>query len=118
MAKKPRRSITNARHPLYLQTKTMVPDGEGGFKEGWTNGDLVWANITAIQARQQYEFNSVNVDVTHRMEIDGQIQISEEQRLRMGGAVPADTDRIFEIKTIENIEERGIVKVVTCRELR
>ncbi len=105
-------STGDLRHKIYIQGKQPVPDGEGGFIEGWVDLRPAWAKVEAIQARQQYQFQSVSVEATHRITIHGEIEISEKNRIRY------KKDRFFEIKTIEDIEERGIKKVITCREMR
>jgi SPP1 family predicted phage head-tail adaptor len=102
---------SEARHRITIQGTTLTPDGEGGFTEGWSDLSTVWAKITAVQARQQYQFNSVGVEATHRIEVRGSVVVSELNRIKFG-------TRYFEVKTIEDIEERGIVKVITCREVR
>jgi head-tail adaptor len=52
--------------------KAMVPDGEGGFTEGWVDVYTCWAKVVSIKAEQQFEFNSVGVEATHRVEIRGE----------------------------------------------
>ena len=103
--------IGELRHRITIQEKTVVPDGEGGFVDEWIDKKKVWAKVTVVQARQQYEFNSVGVEATHRVEVRGNVKVDEKQRIKF-------KDRILEIKTIEDIEERGIRKVITCREMR
>ena len=104
-------NIGELRQRITIQEKGLVPDGEGGFVEDWTDKKTVWAKATVVQARQQYEFNSIGVEATHRFEVRGNVKVTEDQRIRF-------KNRFFEIKTIEDIEERGIRKVITCRELR
>jgi SPP1 family predicted phage head-tail adaptor len=99
------------RHRITIQEKGMTPDGEGGWEEGWNDLQTVWAKIEPIQARQQYQFNSVGVDASHRIKVRGGVAVKEEHQILFG-------TRTFEIKTIENIEERGIELVITCREMR
>jgi head-tail adaptor len=43
--------------------------------------------------------------------MSGQIQIAEKDRIEFGS-------RSFEVLTVENIQERGFVLVITCREDR
>lgn len=104
-------NIGELRQRITIQEKGLVPDGEGGFIEDWADKKTVWAKVIVVQARQQYEFNSVGVEATHRFEVRGNVKVTEDQRIRF-------KNRFFEIKTIEDIEERGIRKVITCRELR
>ena len=104
-------NIGELRQRITFQERGLVPDGEGGFVEDWKDVKTVWAKVDVVQARQQYEFNSVGVEATHRFEVRGNVKVTEDQRIRF-------KNRFFEIKTVEDIEERGIRKVITCRELR
>jgi len=97
---------------VYIQTLTRTADGEGGFTQTWTTGDMIPAAISPIQARQQFENKSVGVDATHLIKIRGLISVDEKTDRFLFGT------RIFEIVAIENIQERGIVKVITCKEVR
>jgi SPP1 family predicted phage head-tail adaptor len=103
---------TERRHIINVQSVTLASDDEGGFIETWTDIDSgCFAAIYAIRAQQQFDFKSVNVDATHWIETDGALTISEKNRIRFG-------DRYFEILTIEDIQERGISKWITCKEKR
>ncbi len=93
---------------VVFKEKRLVPDGEGGFTEGWVGVATVWAKSTPIQARQQYEFNSVGVEATHRLEIVYPGEVKEEWQAFFG-------DKGHEIKTVEKYEQE---QVITCRELR
>ncbi len=104
---------TRARHQVYIQARTVVRDEEGGFRDGWANttSTPIWAEIAPIQARQQAEYKSINVDATHLVRIDGLLQVAEKDRVTFGG-------RIFEVLTVENLQERNVEKVLTCLERR
>jgi len=104
-------STGDLRHKIFIQGKTPIPDGEGGFIEDWGDLRQAWAKVEAIQARQRYQFQSVNVEATHRITVRGEVVISEDNRIRF-------KNRAFEVKTVEDIDERGIKKVITCREMR
>jgi len=99
------------RHRVYIQTSTTTADGEGGHSQAWVDDRAVWASVDPIQARQRQEYASVSVEATHLVRVRGDQTVSEENRIRFG-------TRYLEILTVENIQERGIVKVITCRELR
>lgn len=63
--------IGDFRSRITIQGVGLVPDGEGGFIEGLTDLGQVWAKVTSIRAEQQYEFNSVGVEATHKVEVRG-----------------------------------------------
>lgn len=108
----PKTLATQCCNYVYIQTRTNTTDGEGGFTQTWATGDMHPAAISPIQAKQQFINKSVGVDATHLIKIRGAISIDEKENRFLFGA------RIFEIMTVEDIQERGIVKVITCKEVR
>lgn len=102
---------SNAKHKVTFQVATEVDDGEGGFTKSWTSGATVWAEVNPISAVQQLEYRSVGVDATHEIVVRNKLSITEDYRIMFG-------TREFEILTIENIQERGIVTIITCKERR
>lgn len=103
---------TELRHRIWVQSFTRTTDGEGGYTTAWVNSQQIWAAIYPIRALQHFEFKSVGVDATHAIKIRGDITIAiENRRFKFG-------ERVFEILSIEDGQERGIVKWVTCQESR
>lgn len=111
--REPRKSqASESQHRVTIQERADTTDEEGGFTENWTDLKTIWASILPIQARQQFVYKSINVDATHLIRIRGMIDVSETiNRVKWG-------DRIFEILTVENLQERNFVKVLTCLEKR
>ena len=99
------------RHYVEIQQATRTNDGEGGVSITWATTVTVAASIDPIRAVQQFNYKSVNVDATHLIKIRGEITVSEKNRILWG-------TRVFEILTIENINENGILKVITTKEAR
>lgn len=106
---------TEMRHYVVIQYKASTTDEEGGFTETWADGDTISAAIYPIKAIQQFQYKSINVDATHFIKIRGAIIVAEENRIKyqIGALI-----RYFEILTIEDIQERGVVKFITCKESR
>jgi SPP1 family predicted phage head-tail adaptor len=102
---------TELRYQVWVQSKVISPDGEGGQIETWKNVRQFFAAIDPIQARQQFAYKSISVEATHLIKVRGGSAILETDRIEWSG-------RTFEILTIENIQERSIVKVITCKERR
>ena len=102
---------SEAKHRVVIQTKSSVSDGEGGFTETYTGTATTWAAISPIRANQQMEYRSIGVDATHLIKLRGNVSINEADRVVFGS-------RVFEVLTVENIQERGILKVITCKERR
>jgi SPP1 family predicted phage head-tail adaptor len=103
---------TEARHQVAIERNAATTDGEGGYSDGiWQTIDTVFAAIYPIQARQQFQYKSIGVDATHLIKIRGKIEVAETDRIKFGS-------RVFEILAVENIQERGFEKVITCKEAR
>jgi SPP1 family predicted phage head-tail adaptor len=99
-------------HRVDIQSETRTADGEGGYTGSWsTTLANVPAAIDPIQARQQFQNKSVNVDATHWIKVRGDVEVSEINRISWGS-------RVFEILTIENINENGVLKFITTKEKR
>ena len=62
---------TNARNRITFQGPLCLPDGEGGFNNIWIDVATVWAEINAIKAMQNFKYQSINVNATHRIIIRG-----------------------------------------------
>ena len=102
---------TECRHYIAIQSKTKTSDGEGGFYESWGTVKHVAAAIYPIRADQVMEYRSLNVEATHIIKIRGKIELTEVDRFYW-----SVKDKIFEILTIENIQEQDWVKLITCKE--
>jgi SPP1 family predicted phage head-tail adaptor len=103
---------SEARHKIDIQCKTYNPDGEGGGDMAWTTiHPNVSAAIYPIRASQVFEYKSIGVDATHLIKTRAYIPISEKDRILFQG-------RIFEILTIENLQESNYINVITCKEAR
>jgi SPP1 family predicted phage head-tail adaptor len=89
----------------------LTPDGEGGFIEGEIELQTLLANVTEIRATQQYEFNSIGVEATHRIELPKRPIKTVDEKNRIKYTDKTLKERFFEIKTFEN-------NVITCREVR
>ena len=106
-----KKQATSYRHYVTIQTLVRTSDNMGGFTKAWTDSATVAASINPIQARQVMEYKSIDVDVTHLVRMCGEIAITVNDRIVFGS-------RVFQILAIENIEERNIEKVITCKELQ
>jgi SPP1 family predicted phage head-tail adaptor len=105
---------TEMRHRLTVQTLVEVDDGAGGFEETWIDEDDIWGAVYPMSAKRVDEYKSINVDATHMVKVRGTCAIGDtsyKQRFRFDG-------RDFDVLTVENAQERDVVKWVTCKENR
>lgn len=103
---------TVLRHRVTLNMQNDAADGEGGFTENYATVRTCWASIEPIKAVQQYDYQSIGVDATHLIKIRGSIMVDEKKYKIIFG------NRSFEVLTVENIQERGVYSVITCKEVR
>lgn len=97
-------------HKIFFQSYQPSEDGEGGFVDAWVDVKVTWASINPIRAHQRTMYKSISTDTTHIVEIRGNVPCNDTQQIRYG-------ERVFEILTVEDIQERSITKIVTCKEL-
>jgi SPP1 family predicted phage head-tail adaptor len=102
---------TRARHRVIVKTKTCVSDGIGGQTETWSGSTEIWASIAPIKAEQKMDYKTIGVDATHLVEVRGLIDIPEDSMIYYGS-------RVFEVKTVENIQEADFLKIAICEEVR
>lgn len=102
---------TELRHYITIQYLSKLSDGEGGYVESWHSRSNIAAAIYPIRAEQLFEYRSINVQATHIIKIRGKIDLTEVDRIYWNVK-----EKIFEILTIENIQEQDWVKVITCKE--
>jgi SPP1 family predicted phage head-tail adaptor len=103
---------SECRHRINIQTLSSVSDGEGGFTTAYTDGSNYWAAIYPMSAAQVKEYRTINVNADYLIKIRGNITVAEKtNRIRFGA-------RYFEVLTVMDLQERGIVKHVACKEER
>jgi len=105
---------TESRSYGYIQTSTRTKDGEGGYTTTWGNAHpsphaMAVLPLTAIQL---LNYDSVNVEATHLVKIRGEIVITELNRIFTVDNI------IYEVLNIRDVQDRGIVKWVLCKERR
>ncbi len=114
LRRRPRRSLsTISRSYGYIQENNATEETPGRFKDNWTNTSVKPHSMALIpvSAQQVVEYKSVNVEASHLIKLRGEIEVSEQNRIFID-------NRTFEILEIEDIQERGIVNWIECKERR
>ena len=109
---------SRTRHYVDFQSKTEIPDGEGGFTEVWANisdGTEIPTEIIPIKAERRAEMRSWNIIATHYLKIRSNIPVVEVGRAVF--STPSG-DRYFYIKTLEDTQTRGIEQFMIAEERR
>jgi SPP1 family predicted phage head-tail adaptor len=98
-----------------IQERTYTKDKQGGRAETWSDVsglESVGASIMPISSMRKEEFRTFNVDATHEIMLRGEITVVEaNNRVKWG-------ERVFEIKTVEDIQEKGTQLFLLCLERR
>lgn len=100
---------SDLRHQIEIQSLTSASDGAGGFTDIWETTITTWASISPISAKQRDYYNSLSTEITHIIKIRGDVDCRDTYKIKYD-------NREFEILTVENIQERDLLKIITCKE--
>lgn len=109
--KRPRRG--DLRHTLLVERRKVgvALDSHGQKTTTWESfGPPARAAIERLRGEEAEFARKLYPRATHKVTMDHRAGMREEHRLRFG-------TRIFEIGSIDNVDERGIVDVLLCGEL-
>ena len=98
------------RHQLELQRKTRSRNASGGWTKTSTTIATVWGSMEPVSGNELVEAKKQGWDVTHKARIRHYEGLTPEWRIVFDS-------RDFEIVSVLNIEERGIVDEIMCKEL-
>jgi len=97
------------RHLATLQEKVKVSDGAGGNSVDWIESRKLWCDIRPISAAQKFESMRKESSISHEITIRGTEDVTTKNRIMFKG-------RLFNIDGIRDIDERGIMSVITASE--
>jgi len=84
----------------------------GGFTEtSAAPSGPYWAGVEPLTETQRVKFQAVSVDATHRITVDGSVEVGEGDWIEFEG-------RRFEVMTVRRDEERRRDKTIVTREIR
>lgn len=100
-------------HIIDIERKSgCVSDGLGGFVESWIKqATNVFCFLAPYFSDQIYTYKSTHVECTHVVKIRGYVDVIEKDRIVYG-------TRIFEVMTVEDLQERKYITEIYCKELR
>lgn len=97
------------RHPVDLEVLSQVSDGVGGQTETYTLLARVWASIMHAGETEKLNAGMQQNVITHNIRIRRCAGLSVSDRVVFG-------TRIFEIVSINNVEERDYMQDLQCLE--
>jgi len=92
--------LGNMRHVLSLQQETRTPDTAGGAALGWTTVATLWASVEPLRGTEDTLAEKLTGVITHKILVRDEATITAAMRFLWGS-------RIFNIRSIKNIEECG-----------
>lgn len=114
LSRRPKKSLASqCRHYCNIEERVYTTDSQGGGKDVWsTVSSDVPMSITPLNAKRMEEYRTFNVNASHEIKNRGEITLVEaNNRITYNS-------RVFEIKTIEDVQERGIEQICICLERR
>lgn len=99
------------RHQVDIQSMTRNADGMGGWSEEWTTLASVRAAIWPKRMMERVEGDKRTSTITHQIRVRYLDGVDETCRVMFG-------DRIFEVVSVVNPEERGRHLDLMCEETK
>lgn len=106
----PRRA-GHRRHQVTLQrVSARVAAGEG-HQDTWSTYGTVWAEVAPVEvsASERQTANTLQVPVTHLVEIDYRADVRAAHRVVLNG-------RYLYIQGLQNLDERNVTWRLSCQE--
>lgn len=98
------------RHVITFQKLGNTQDDYGAPIEQWNNTLTTRAGIYPLSGREFYAAETVNSEVTHKINMRYMTGLTPDMRIKFG-------DRYFNIISIINFQERNIMLQLLCREV-
>tara|TARA_Y100001972_G_C7582027_1_gene291914 strand:+ start:100 stop:426 length:327 start_codon:yes stop_codon:yes gene_type:complete len=102
-------SIGKMRHRLELQKATNTTDAGGGMTQSYNTINIIYGAITPKSGNEKYRQGMVQESTTHEIMIRFVKNISTKYRIKF-------ENRVFNIKNIQNVEERDRFLKLKCTE--
>lgn len=101
--------IGKLRHRVKIQAYTAGRDSFGGEEPVWTDVATVWASVTPVSGKEYFASAQVNAEISTKITMRYISGITPKMRVVFG-------NRVFEIISVLNFEERGIELNLMCKE--
>lgn len=92
-----------------IKRRTSAQDSVGQTIETWTETASVWASVEPITGREYFNASGERAEVTHKVGILYGPTVVPRDRIEFDS-------RVFDIKSVMNIQERNRELVLMCSE--
>lgn len=101
-------NIGKFRNRITFQSETEISDGYGGSVTTWSDYKAVWANISTLNGKERIQGQQIETEYTHKI-YTRFLNVNDKMRVLY-------KDRVFEIVSAINIEERNKYLEIMCIE--
>jgi len=102
--------IGNLNQRASLLANTLVPDGGGGFGDGWESFAAVWVAVTPLGGSDAFGPGRLEARVRHRVDLRRRTDVTAGQRVQVGA-------RLFRIHTVLDQGPSSVLMTLLCEEL-
>lgn len=102
--------IGRLRHRIVIEESSAGRDSFGAEVSQWIQFAKVWADVSPVSGREFASFKQINAEITTKIIIRYIAGITTEMRILFG-------DRVFEIDSVINPEEKNISLLLVCKEV-
>ena len=98
------------RNRIIIQQRSTTKNSFGETIDTWTTFTTLWAAIEPLRGREFFESKETQAEVTTKITIRNKSGITPQMRVSWNS-------KIFDIKSIINIESRNKEVILMCQEL-
>lgn len=103
-------NIGDLRHRITIQQPVESSNTFGEVEKTWQDVATVWASIEPLRGREYFDSQQINAEVTTRIRIRYRPGIKPKMRVVYG-------ERIFDIQSVIDVEERHKEIHLMCKEV-
>lgn len=98
------------RYRIVIEESIASRDSFGAEVSEWIQFAKVWANVSPISGREFVTFKQINAEISTKITLRYLAGVNTEMRVLF-------KDRIFEINSIINPEEKNVSLLLMCKEV-
>lgn len=102
--------IGRLRHRIVIEESIDGRDSFGAETSEWSPFAKVWADVSPVSGREFIAFKQINAEISTKVTIRYHAGVTTEMRILFD-------NRIFEITSIINPEEKNISLLLMCKEV-
>jgi len=99
------------RHRITFQQEEKIEDGYKGYAVTWKDKISTWALIEPLTGREYFYAHQITNEVSHRIIIRYRQDVTASMRIKY-------KNRIFNIESMIDLEERHMFLEFLCREIK